>query len=45
MVLGVVGVLLDGGFIVMNVTILGWMIKEKVSHVVSMIKNHGFGFS
>ena len=24
---------------------LGWMIREKVSHEVSMIKNQGFGFN
>lgn len=37
--------LLDGGFIVTNVSSLGWIIRVKVSHEVSMIKNHGFGFS
>lgn len=45
MVLGAVGGLLDGGFIEMNDRSLGWMIREKVSHVVSMIKNQGLGFS
>lgn len=29
----------------MNESSFGWMIREKVSHVVSMIKNQGFGFS
>lgn len=37
--------LLDGGFIDTNDRSLGWMIKEKVSHEVSMIKNQGLGFS
>lgn len=43
--LGAVTGLLDGGFIVTNVSSLGWIIRAKVSHEVSMIKNHGFGFS
>lgn len=35
----------DGGFIDTNDRSLGWMIREKVSHEESMIKNQGFGFS
>ena len=45
MVLGATGGLLDGGFIDTNVRILGWIIREKVSHVMIIIKNHGAGFS
>ena len=45
MVLGVVTALFEGGFIETKVRSLGWMIREKVSHEVSMIKNQGFGFS
>lgn len=45
MVLGVMGGLLEGGFIEINDSSLGWMIREKVSHEVSMIKNQGLGFS
>lgn len=41
----VVGVLLDGGFVVTNDRSLGWIIREKVSHEVSMIKNQGLGFN
>lgn len=37
--------LLDGGLADTNVRILGWMIMEKVSHEMSMIKSQGFGFS
>lgn len=43
--LGAVGGLLDGGFIDTNVRILGWIIREKVTHEMIMIKNHGAGFS
>lgn len=30
---------------VMKESSFGWMIRDRVSHEVSMIKNHGFGFS
>lgn len=43
--LGATGGFLDGGFIDTNDRSLGWMIREKVSHEVSMIKNQGLGFS
>ena len=45
MVVGVVCILLDGGFMEIKDRSLGWIIMEKVSHEISMIKNHGFGFS
>lgn len=45
MVLGIVGALLDGGFMVMNVSSLGWISRENVSHEEIMIKNQGLGFS
>ena len=32
-------ILLDGGLVDMNVRILGWMIMEKVSYEMSMIKS------
>lgn len=41
----VVGALLDGGLVDTNDRSLGWMIREKVSHEVSMIKNQGAGFN
>lgn len=40
-----VDVLLDGGLVEVKVMSLGWMISEKVSHDVSIIRNHGFGLS
>lgn len=42
---GGVNALLDGGFVDKNVMILAWMIRENVSQEMSMIKNHGAGFS
>lgn len=45
MVFGVVGALLDGGFVDTNDSSLGWIIRDNVSHEDSMIKNQGFGFS
>lgn len=38
-------VLLVGGFVVVNDSSLGWMIKENVSQDVIMMKSHGFGLS
>lgn len=43
--LGAMGRLLEGGFIDTNDRSLGWIIREKVSHEMIMIKNHGWGFS
>lgn len=43
--LGAMGGLLEGGFVVTNERSLGWMIREKVSHEAIMIKNQGLGFS
>lgn len=43
--LGAVVGLLEGGFVDTKVRILGWIIREKVSHEASMIKNQGWGFS
>lgn len=37
--------LLDGGLLSVNDSSLGWIINVKVNHVVSMMKNQGFGFS
>lgn len=36
---------LDRGLVGMNDRSFGWMISEKVSHDVSIIKNHGLGLS
>lgn len=41
----VVGVLFVGGFVGVNDSILGWIIREYVNHDVIMIKSHGFGLS
>ena len=42
----VVGVLLvEGELVGVNDRSLGWIIKEKVNHDVSMMKNHGLGLS
>lgn len=37
--------MLDGGLVGVKDRSLGWIIKEKVNHDRSMMKNHGFGLS
>lgn len=37
--------MLEGGLEGVKCRSLGWMISEKISHVISMVKNHGLGLS
>lgn len=41
----VIAVLLAGGFVGEKESVLGWIIRENVSHDIIIMESHGFGLS